>query len=107
MLAASELSLVAALVEGTGFAASDTALCAGLFSSAFFTSGAVVAFGASALGAGFATSSALAGFTASSALAGFTASSALGAGFAASSALAAALLASDCSLTSCAAPVFA
>ena len=38
---------------------------------------------------------------------GFTASSAFVAGFAVSSALAAALLASDCALTSCAAPVFA
>lgn len=34
-LAVSELSLVAALVEATGFAASDAALCAWLFSSAF------------------------------------------------------------------------
>ena len=98
MLAASELSLVAALVGATGFVASDAALCAWLFSSAFFASDVAVAFGASAFGAGFATSSALDGFTASSAF---------GASFAASSALAAAFLASDCSLTSCAAPVFA
>ena len=68
-LAASELSLVAVLVEATGFAASDVALCAWLFSSAFFASGVAVAFGASAFGAGFVASSALAGFAASSALA--------------------------------------
>jgi hypothetical protein len=95
-LAVSELSLVAALVEATGFAASDAALCAWLFSSAFFASDVAVAFGASALGAGCA---------ASSALAGFTVSSAFGAGCAVSSAFSAALLASDCALTSCAATV--
>ena len=63
----SEFSLAAALVEAYGFAASDAALCAWLFSSAFFASDVAVAFGVSALGAGFATSSALAGFTVSSA----------------------------------------
>ena len=74
MLAASELSLVAVLVETAGFVASSA--LAG-FAASSVLAGVAVAFGASVFGAGFVASSALAGFVASSALAGFAASSAL------------------------------
>ena len=65
-LAASELSLVAVLVEATGFVASSA--LAG-FAASSVLAGVAVAFGASVFGAGFVASSALAGFAASSAFA--------------------------------------